>query len=363
MKKNEQSVTKTGSEYQLFLCASVTQRVLLICDDMLLMLNSYGCSLSRKSGRFCVKREEKTHYLSPERIEGILLTTACTVTTDALMLALDHEIPVVLVGRDGEPAGMFWSHRYGSIATIRRQQLLFSHSPEATAWIIDILHQKTTRQVTLLRDLALLRPSYQSGLNSAARTMEGQKQQLDAYLGTPPQVCAASLRGIEGNLSRAYFQALGNALPKAYRFEQRSRRPARDRFNAALNYLYGMLYHTTEAALVMAGLDPYLPVLHADEYARPAFAFDYIEAWRPWADQVVVKLCMEKSLLQIHFQEEAGGGVRLSQEGRKMIIPAFQEFVSEKEHFPEGRRERQEYVFRSARRLAGFLLDQAQAAA
>jgi len=55
-----------------------------------------------------------------------------------------------------------------------------------------------------------------------------------------------TLMGLEGSAGRAYFACLGQLVPEAYRFEGRSRHPARDAFNAMLNYSYGVLYSLVE---------------------------------------------------------------------------------------------------------------------
>lgn len=57
--------------------------------------------------------------------------------------------------------------------------------------------------------------------------------------------------------------------------------PAFDAFNSLLNYLYGMLYVMVEMALVKAGIDPYMGILHADEYQKITMVYDCIEPYRP----------------------------------------------------------------------------------
>jgi CRISPR-associated protein Cas1 len=48
--------------------------------------------------------------------------------------------------------------------------------------------------------------------------------------------------GLEGKVARAYFNAISSIMPERYRFAGRSRNPAKDEFNAMLNYGYGVLY-------------------------------------------------------------------------------------------------------------------------
>ena len=53
-------------------------------------------------------------------------------------------------------------------------------------------------------------------------------------------------------LHRIYFACLGRLVPEAYRFAGRSRQPARDGFNAMLNYCNGVFYSLVERACICA---------------------------------------------------------------------------------------------------------------
>ncbi|MFO7558792.1 MAG: CRISPR-associated endonuclease Cas1 [Desulfobacterales bacterium] len=57
-------------------------------------------------------------------------------------------------------------------------------------------------------------------------------------------------------------------MPEKYQFSGRSRRPAKDPFNAVLNYCYGMLYSRVEKACILSGLDPFVGFLHTDNYNK-----------------------------------------------------------------------------------------------
>src|SRR5439155_13698829 len=98
----------------------------------------------------------------------------------------------------------------------------------------------------------------------------------------------ATLMGLEGTAGRVYFGCLGRLVPEAHRFEGRSRQPARDGFNAMLNYGYGVLYSLVEKACICAGLDPHLGFLHTDNYAKPSLVFDLIEPFRVVAERATV---------------------------------------------------------------------------
>jgi CRISPR-associated protein Cas1 len=133
---------------------------------------------------------------------------------------------------------------------------------------------------------------------------------------------------IQHQIPILFFDGIGKAvgrlwspnLPSAYTFSKRTRRPAEDFFNAALNYWYGMLYSVVEGGLFAAGLDPYLGILHADEYQKPTLCFDLIEAFRPWIDRLLIQACLEKKLLKFHFTKNQYGYF-LNKTGKAVLIP------------------------------------------
>ena len=69
-------------------------------------------------------------------------------------------------------------------------------------------------------------------------------------------------------------------MPEKYKFESRSRNPAKDEFNTLLNYGYGVLYSMVEKACIIAGLDQYIGFLHTDNYNKKSLVFDVIVLFR-----------------------------------------------------------------------------------
>ena len=124
-----------------------------------------------------------------------------------------------------------------------------------------------------------------------------QPSKLDKLADVVADVRGASLdelrgtiMGLEGVAGREYFAALSLALPERFRFQGRSRSPARDEFNCLLNYAYGVLYGLVERACMLSGLDPAIGLLHCDNYNKPSLVFDLIEVFRVHAERVVVNL-------------------------------------------------------------------------
>ena len=136
-----------------------------------------------------------------------------------------------------------------------------------------------------------------------------------------------AVRGEEGQAAAVYF----DVFPRLLRapdmpFEGRSRRPPRDAVNALLSFLYTLVRGDCTAALESVGLDPQVGFLHVLRPGRPALALDLMEEFRPAvADRLALALVNRRQLTPAHFEPRPGGAVYLSEEGRRVLLTAYQE--------------------------------------
>ena len=137
------------------------------------------------------------------------------------------------------------------------------------------------------------------------------------------------VRGAEGEAARIYFSAFSSLIradPEAFTFDRRSRRPPRNRTNSLLSFLYALLREECAGALEGVGLDPQVGYLHALRPGRPALALDLMEEFRPLAaDRFAVTLINRRQLQATSFDVSPGGAVRLTDEGRRKVLSAYQE--------------------------------------
>jgi CRISPR-associated protein Cas1 len=139
--------------------------------------------------------------------------------------------------------------------------------------------------------------------------------------------------GLEGSAGRAYFACLSGLLPQDYRFEGRSRHPAKDGFNAMLNYSFGVLYSLVEKACIIAGLDPFIGFLHTDNYAKKSLVYDLIEPFRILGERATVLQFTGRRVLAEWF-EKVPGGIALSKDGRAAFLPLFNERLDKRVRYP-----------------------------
>src|ERR1700688_1249827 len=88
-------------------------------------------------------------------------------------------------------------------------------------------------------------------------------------------------------------------------------RAATNPVNALLNYLYSLLESESRLALLAAGLDPTLGVLHADQRNRDSFALDAMEPIRPDVDAFVLDLLEAHVFTSREFVELPNGVCRV----------------------------------------------------
>src|SRR5438270_7396267 len=113
---------------------------------MQLVINTFGASLRKQGDRFLVKAGDKEFAVSAHKVQSILLTTAAHLSTDAIELAIAHNIDLVFLDRYGDPYARVWQTKLGSTATIRRRQLEVAEAPEGLAFVRDWVEAKVCHQ-------------------------------------------------------------------------------------------------------------------------------------------------------------------------------------------------------------------------
>ncbi len=137
------------------------------------------------------------------------------------------------------------------------------------------------------------------------------------------------LRGYEGIIARNYFSVFSDMLltqKKDFSMIERSKRPPLDFLNCMLSYLYTILSLEVRSALETIGLDPYVGFMHTLRPGRPALALDLMEELRAYmVDRLVITMINLKQISKKDFYKKEGGGVLMTDDGRKKILKAWQD--------------------------------------
>lgn len=301
---------------------------------MQIFINTYGTYLHVKDEMFEIRtrdsKEEKfkTNHIAAHKITSFVVSKGAAITTDAIALALKHNIDIVVVENDGHPMGRFWHSKLGSTTKIRKQQLEASLNKDGLAWVKNWISEKLENQAEYLMDLAKHREALCGELQEKSKKIREYKVRVQELDGNQVQDVADMLRAMEGNAGRVYFDGLSTAIPKEFRFEGRSFRPAKDAFNAMLNYAYGILYSRVERSLMLAGLDPYVGFMHRDDYNMKSLVFDFIEPYRIHAERCVFGMFSTKKVNKTYFNDITGG-ISLNQEGKPVLVEHFVKYLDQ----------------------------------
>ena len=288
---------------------------------MQLVINTYGSYLRKSGDCFLVKTEDKTYEISVRKIDSIMIATSAYLSTDALKMAIENNIDVIFLDEFGDPYGRVWHSKLGSTVLIRRKQLEINAINEglelAKEWII----KKVENQRDFLGRLKRPREDKAERLGESVKGLEEIKQRIVSLTGTIDER-RGTIMALEGAAGKIYFDALNYVMPERFKFDGRSRNPAKDEFNALLNYAYGVLYSLVEKACIIAGLDPYIGFLHTDNYNKKSLVFDLIEMFRIFAEETVVYLFSGRKI-KVEYFEKLKGGYTLNKEGKAILIEAL----------------------------------------
>jgi len=295
---------------------------------MQLILDSYGVTLRKDHNSFVVQTKEGEKQFPASIIDSIQVSKGARISSDAVLLAIEHEIDMIFVDGNGQPRGRVWSHKFGSISTIRRAQVEFLFSQESVQWVKNLITTKMDNQIAVLLTLEAKDDRQDRIRQRAINAIEDHKHKIKQAAGEHVSDIAPSLRGWEGAASRRYFESIGEFLPEQYKMNGRSQNPAKDRINALLNYGYGILYGKVEGALIKAGIDPYTGIFHRDDYNRPVLVYDIIEKYRAWIDHVVVRLCLEEVFIEECFSVR-NEAYWLEGLGKRILIQSVNDYLAE----------------------------------
>jgi len=298
---------------------------------MQIYLNTYGTYLHVKDDMFEIKipgngSEPTKQHIAAHKVSSIVMSTSGALSTDAVMLALKNNIDIIFTKPDGHPMGRIWHSKLGSTTKIRKRQLEASLGKEAIKFTKLWITEKMTNQLEFIKDLKKHRPQMADFLNDKIARIENLMVSVDKLDTEKIEEIADTIRGLEGTAGRLYFETISYVLPEQYQFDGRSMRPAKDSFNAFLNYGFGVLYSRVEKSLMLAGLDPYVGFLHRDDYNQKSMVFDFIEPYRIFVETTVFRLFSAKKVNKAHT-DEITNGITLNKEGKELLITALNGYM------------------------------------
>ncbi|MDQ6843264.1 MAG: CRISPR-associated endonuclease Cas1 [Bacteroidota bacterium] len=300
---------------------------------MQIYLNTYGTYLHVKDDMFEIRipvkdAEPAKQHIAAHKISSIIMSTSAALSTDAVRLALTNNIDIIFTQADGHPIGRIWHSKLGSTTRIRKRQLEASLGKEAVLFTKEWIMVKMQNQLEFIKDLKKHRAQMEEYLNYKISKIENLVVSLSNLKADKIDEIGDTVRGLEGTCGRLYFETINYVLPEQYQFDGRSMRPAKDSFNAFINYGFGVLYSRIEKSLMIAGLDPYVGFLHRDDYNQKSMVFDFIEPYRIFVETPVFRLFAAKKVNKAHI-DEITNGVTLNKEGKELLVTTLNNYMED----------------------------------
>ena len=286
-----------------------------------LYLTEEGSYLTLKDNRIVIKKtDEVLKEISLEKVDNIVLIGNIAITSPLSVELLEREIPVSWLSSTGK---FFGRLEPTTRVNIFRQREQFRCSDNID-FSLDLAKTFISAKVKNCR--VVLR---RYNRNFCYEDIQENTEELKKYVMKIDEAeTIEQLLGYEGNSAKLYFQSLGKLVKESFKFEKRTRRPPKDKFNCLLSLGYTLLLYEIYTAIVNKGLHPYCSFLHKIRNGHPALASDLIEEWRPTiVDSLVMNLIQSRIITEDHFlpQDESTGGVFLTKEGLRIFIRKFEE--------------------------------------
>src|SRR3990172_6325712 len=149
---------------------------------MQLVINSYGSYLQKEGDCFKIKKDEEVFEVSVKKVSSILITTAAYITTDAIKLAMDHNIDIIFLDEFGNPFGRVWHSKLGSTTLIRRRQLEIADTVEGVNLALSWVARKFDNQVELLKRLRESRTNKSAEITAYIDKLRNCRNSFDSLI-------------------------------------------------------------------------------------------------------------------------------------------------------------------------------------
>lgn len=277
-------------------------------------------SKAHEAFKVALKQEDgswQRQSIPAQTVEQVVLMGNPRITGDALVYALELGMPIHYLSSFGKYLGsaLPGESRNGQLRLAQYQ-----------------LYGDAERRLDLVKAIVQAKIHNQYSVLYRHKQKSNELKQFKKQVET--QTTIDQVRGVEGIAAKTYFGFWRKLLGDHWQFQGRNRRPPTDPVNSLLSFAYGLLRGQVEAAVHLAGLDPFVGYLHEVSRGQPAMVLDLMEEFRPLvADNLVLAVINNREIQPQDFRESLGA-YRLSDAGRQSFLQAFERKMSDEFKHP-----------------------------
>lgn len=262
---------------------------------------------------------DRRKYLPIEQVQEIHLFGAVTLNTKLLEFLSRNEVLAHVYSHHGYYMGTYYPREHYNSGYMILKQAEHYLDPEKR---LDLARRFVAGAIANLLQVLhyYRRRGLEAELAKIIETVERQEGRLDGLRSVE------ELMQAEGQAREAYYRAFDAILQnEAFAFEERTRRPPRNRLNALISFGNSLLYTTALSEIYKTHLDPRIGFLHATNFRRFTLNLDVAEVFKPLlVDRLVLSL-VRKGQIQEKSFEGALGGLYLTETGRRIFVEAWEE--------------------------------------
>jgi CRISP-associated protein Cas1 len=292
-------------------------------DRLTVHVLNHGTRVGRTGNSFTIRDLEGTKTVYPAAEVGdIVVHGYSQVTTQAITLCAYQEIGVHFVTGAGRyVAGL--TPGAGRVQRKLRQYRALTDPVVCLQLAHQLVRARASGQIAFLLRATRGRQERSDDFNLCIQRMR------NGLRGIARAESLDALRGHEGQVAKAYFEALpvtySDDVPPELRHTIRTRRPPKDRFSAMLNYGYGLLYRQVMQAVIAVGLEPACGFYHTPRSAAHPLVLDLMELFRvPLCDVPIIASLNRQRWDPRRDFDVAPARIWLSHDGRRKAVQIFE---------------------------------------
>jgi len=300
-----------------------------------LVINDYGTFLGLNNHRISVKQNQDVKYYPLNRLRTVSIAKQGVSVSNNLIEAFSSRgIKLFFLDFRGVAHSAILGQSQHGVVAVRIAQIDFCKNDTLTlAKKIVIAKIKNQRAVLNHFDKYHKKEVLEEASKELLLNIEKIKsvKTIDKLL------------GLEGASANSYFQALKEANLFSSSFMKREKRGSQEINNSMLNLGYSVLSSYILNAIINAGLEPYLGVLHTKRPGKMSLVLDIMEEYRAWV--------VDRSVIKLRAQSE--GKDYLDTDLKKVLIKEVQNTCSKKYIYRKKKHKLEHIIQRQVYRLCG----------
>lgn len=300
-----------------------------------LVISEYGSFLGLNNHRLTVRQNKEARYYPLNRLCTVSIAkSGVSISSDLIKAFGNRGIKLFFLDFRGVVHSALLGESQHGVVAVRTAQMTFCQG-NTLSLAKKIVTAKIKNQRAVLNYLD--KYHQQAVLQSAGYELllNIDKAQYAKNIET--------LLGFEGASANTYFQSLRQAKLFSSSFIKREGRGSKEINNSMLNLGYAVLSSYILSAIINAGLEPYLGIMHGQRPGRMSLVLDIMEEYRAWVvDRAVIKL-----------RSQSEGETVLRTHLKKTLIEEIQKTCAKKYKYCKKKHKLEHIIQRQIYRLCG----------